>query len=116
MGLAEHGANKIPRYPYWLEYQEDPLANVVRASIEQKLFLSEWLFRSHRLQMALRRRRDRRWNEASAFVILYDGWLVLQAPDRFQALKEISGFDPEFGKDMLPVLCLRQDPSLDTMD
>ena len=44
MGLAEHGANKIPRYPYWLEYQEDPLANVVRASIEQKLFLSEWLF------------------------------------------------------------------------
>ena len=108
--------NKLPRHRYWEELWEDPLVVVVRQVVEQRLYLSYWFYRSHHDQFEFRRCCARRWDMASAFTILYEGWLLLGAADRFLVFRAISGFDEEFGKDMLPVLCLGQDPSLETMD
>ena len=110
--VAVHGSNKCPKYLNAI----DPLGNFVRAAVEQQLYLSMWIRQSHRVQMALRRRCDKRWDGASAFEILYESWLLLRNPDRLVVLRSISWFDPKFCSSMLCVLCLRQDPGLDSMD
>ena len=65
---------------------------------------------------ALRRRCDMRWDRASAFIILYEGWMVLHAADRFLVFRQAYRFDEEFGRAMLNVLCLRGNPELDELD
>ena len=110
--VAVHGANKQPRRLVEL----DPLGRRVRAAVEQRLYLSGWIRQSFRIQMALRRRCDLRWDDASAFHILYEGWFLLRDPDRVAVLRDVSLLDLEFCAAMLSVLCLRQDPGLDCMD
>ena len=111
--MAVHGSNKcLVRL-----YKIDPLGNFVRSVVEQRLYLSMWFYRSHRVQMAIRRRCDLRWDSASAFQIIYESWFLLQRDsDKLAVLRAISWFDPEFCSSMLCVLCLRQDPELDTLD
>ncbi|CAE7801270.1 Pol [Symbiodinium sp. CCMP2592] len=90
--VAVHGSNKQPRR----FYEIDPLGNRVRAAVEQQLFLHMWQQQSIRVQMALRRRCDLRWESASAFCILYEAWFLLRAPQRMAVLWDISLLDLEF--------------------
>ena len=110
--MAVHGSNKCLVRLYTI----DPLGNFVRSVVEQRLYLSMWFYQSHRVQMAIRRRCDLRWDSASAFQILYESWLMLRDSDKLVVLRAISCFDPEFCSSMPCVLCLRQDPELDTLD
>ena len=73
-----------------------PLGRRVRAAVEQRLYLSGWIRQSFRIQMALRRRCDLRWDDASAFHILYEGWFLLRDPDRVAVLRDVSLLDLEF--------------------
>ena len=113
--VAVHGSNKCPR-SYANTAGNDPLCNYVRATVEQRLYLSAWIRQSHRVQTAPRRRCDRRWDGASAFQILYESWLMLMDSDRLVVIRAISWFDPDCCLSMFCVLCLRQDPTLDTLD
>ncbi|CAE7177516.1 Pol [Symbiodinium necroappetens] len=107
-----HGWNKIPRN-FW---EPAPLEDYVRRTVEQRIYLSGWHLQSPRLQLAFRLRCDRLWNNASAFVILYQSWVLLRDEDRCAVFTAILGFDAVFGRAMLNVLCLRQNPALDELD
>ena len=107
------GYNKIP-CDFW---EPDPLQRHVRDTVEHRLFFAYWFRQSIRLQMAFRCRCERRWRNASSYVILLEGWhLLIGAEDRLGLLRSVSGFDLEFGSAMFTTLCIQQDPSLDTLD
>ena len=107
------GCNKIPR-SHW---EPDPLQRYVREAVEHRLFFALWFRQSIRLQLVFRRRCDRRWNHASAFIILHEGWqLLIRHEDRLGLLRAITGFDLDFGSSMFVALCIQQDPGLDTLD
>ncbi|CAE7739424.1 unnamed protein product, partial [Symbiodinium sp. CCMP2456] len=48
---------------------------------------------------------DRLWNNASAFVILYQSWVLLRDEDRCAVFAAVIGFDAVFGRAMFSVLC-----------
>ena len=53
---------------------------------------------------------------AIRFLVTSGNQILLRAENRLGILREICGFDLEFGRSVFAALCIQQDPSLDTLD